>query len=63
MTLAKIGKQVFFNENLATRKTLEQICKRYFDEAGWEKLWQDLERYGRVHVAFVFVEGGKGSLK
>lgn len=56
MTLAKIGKEVFFNEKPATREALEQVCKRYFGAAGWEKIWQDVEKYGRVHVAFVFVD-------
>ena len=60
MILAKIGNKIFLNGDPITRATLRKILKKHFDEAGWERLWQDIERYGRVHVAFVFVDKGKG---
>lgn len=63
MILAKIGNKIFLNGTTVTRATLAKIFKRHFGKTSWERLWQDIEKYGRVHVAFVFVDKGKDRLK
>ena len=63
MILAKIGNKIFLNGDPITRATLAKIFKRHFGKTSWERLWQDIEKYGRVHVAFVFVEREKERLK
>ena len=63
MKFEKAGKQVTVNGNTITRETLVKIFKRHFGKTSWERLWQDIEKYGRVHVAFVFVNKGKDRLK
>ena len=63
MTVAKEGRQLLLNGKLTRRATLAKIFKRHFGKTSWERLWQDIEKYGRVHVAFVFVNKGKDRLK
>ena len=63
MKFEKAGKQVTVNGTTITRATLVKIFKRHFGKTSWERLWQDIEKYGRVHVAFVFVNKGKDRLK
>ena len=63
MKVEKTGKQVKLNGTPITRMTLRKILKRHFSKTSWERLWQDIEKYGRVHVAFVFVNKGKDRLK
>ena len=60
MKIERAGKQVKLNGNPMKRSTLAKIFKRHFSKTSWERLWQDIEKYGRVHVAFVFVGKGKG---
>ena len=63
MTIAKEGRRLLLNGTPITRTRLRKILKQHFSEASWERLWQDIEKYGRVHVAFVFVNKGKDRLK
>lgn len=63
MKVEKTGKLVKLNGTTITRATLAKIFKHHFSKTSWERLWQDIEKYGRVHVAFVFVGKGKDRLK
>lgn len=56
MRFERIGKQVLLDGAKVRPSALEEVCKKYFSASSWEKLWQDIEKYGRVHVAFVFVD-------
>ena len=59
MRFESIGKEILFNGKTTSQDTLAEVCKKYFSAASWDKLWQDIEKYGRVHVAVVFVGKGK----
>ena len=60
MKFERVGKKVKINGKMTDRATLTKLFRHHFSKAGWEKLWQDIKQYGRVHVALIFVEKGKG---
>ena len=45
-------KELLFNGYRVGRETFEDVCKTYLTQRAREKLWRDLENYGRVHVIF-----------
>ena len=65
MLLEKKNGQCRLNGSVVSRRTLEQIGRKYFTAESWERLLRDLDRFGRVHVAMVFarVNQKKGRLK
>ena len=60
MKLERKGRKVLLNGRPIHRSALKKLFRHHFSKTGWEKLLQDVEKYGRIHVAIVFVEKKKG---
>ena len=59
MTVEKTGageaEKFRINDLPISREQLNELCAQYFSKQSLEQLWLDLEKYGRVHIAFAFV--------
>ena len=63
MTISKEGTRLLLNGLPTTRAEVKKVCKKNFSAGSWERLWADVEKYGRVHVAIVFTDSRKGRLQ